>query len=123
MDKELFANLVASLTEAGKIAKGEAKPARTTTLNKSGKTNKVQTKPGNKSATTTLATPNTKIDARQVREKTGLSQSDFAIVMNVSIKTLQNWEQHRREPTGAADSLLRVFAAAPELVLKALHHP
>ncbi|MFZ6873171.1 helix-turn-helix domain-containing protein [Undibacterium sp. Di27W] len=122
MDKELFANLVASLTEAGKIAKGEAKPARTTTLNKSGKTNKVQAKPGNKSATTP-AIQHAKIDARQVREKTGLSQSDFAIVMNVSIKTLQNWEQHRREPTGAADSLLRVFAAAPELVLKALHHP
>jgi len=120
MDKELFANLVASLTEAGKIAKGEAKPARTTTLNKSGKTTKVQAKPGKKS-TTTPSIPHTKIDARQVREKTGLSQSDFAIVMNVSIKTLQNWEQHRREPTGAADSLLRVFAAAPELVLKALH--
>ena len=121
MDKELFANLVASLTEAGKIAKGQAKPARVTTLSKSDKTSKSQAKPRSKAAITP-AIQHTKIDAKEVREKTGLSQSDFATVMNVSIKTLQNWEQHRREPTGAADSLLRVFAAAPELVLKALHH-
>ncbi|MCH8619601.1 helix-turn-helix domain-containing protein [Undibacterium sp. TS12] len=121
MDKELFAYLVTSLTEAGKIAKGQAKPPRITTLEKSGKTSKGPAKPKNKTATAPVI-QHKKIDAREVREKTGLSQSDFAIVMNVSIKTLQNWEQHRREPTGAADSLLRVFAAAPELVLKALHH-
>ncbi|MFZ6781345.1 helix-turn-helix domain-containing protein [Undibacterium sp. Ji83W] len=121
MDKELFANLVASLTEASKIAKGQAKPARVTTLNKSDKPSKSQAKPRSKAASAPLI-QHIKIDAKEVREKTGLSQSDFATVMNVSIKTLQNWEQHRREPTGAADSLLRVFAAAPELVLKALHH-
>ncbi|MFZ6680911.1 hypothetical protein [Undibacterium sp. Tian12W] len=72
MDKELFADLVASLAEAGKIAKGLVKPAHITTLHKSDKPNKNQTKPGSKAATAPTI-QHTKIDARQVREKTGLS--------------------------------------------------
>ena len=39
-------------------------------------------------------------DVRQLRKQVGLSQSEFAQMMRVSVKTLQNWEQHRRNPTG-----------------------
>jgi DNA-binding transcriptional regulator YiaG len=41
--------------------------------------------------------------------------------MRVSIKTLQNWEQRRRKPTGPAAALLRIVSAAPEVALKSLH--
>jgi DNA-binding transcriptional regulator YiaG len=51
-----------------------------------------------------------------VREQTGLSQGDFAKLMRVSVKTLQNWEQHRRNPT-----VLRIVSTAPEVALKSLH--
>jgi len=49
-----------------------------------------------------------------VREKTGLSQERFATLLGVSIRTLQDWEQGRRRPTGAAQTLLRVAIAHPE---------
>jgi putative transcriptional regulator len=60
-------------------------------------------------------------DARAVREQTGLSQGDFAKLMRVSVKTLQNWEQHRRKPTGPAAALLKIVSTAPEVALKSLH--
>jgi len=60
-------------------------------------------------------------DVRAVRERTGLSQTEFARLMRVSTRTLQNWEQHRRQPTGPAAALLTMVAASPEAVLKALH--
>jgi putative transcriptional regulator len=41
--------------------------------------------------------------------------------MQVSIKTLQNWEQQRRTPTGPAAALLKIVMAAPDVALKALH--
>ena len=59
--------------------------------------------------------------AAQARAKTGLSQQDFANLMGVSARTLQDWEQGRREPTGAAKMLLKVAAAHPEILL-ALQH-
>ena len=62
------------------------------------------------------------IDAKAVREQTGLSQSEFARLMHVSIKTLQNWEQHRRNPTGPAAELLKIVSTAPEVALKSLHN-
>ena len=76
MDKALFKDLVDSVKQSRAIVRGEAKPSRVF----------VREVPA--------------IDARIVRESTGLSQSDFAQLMRVSIKTLQNWEQHRRSPTG-----------------------
>ena len=60
-------------------------------------------------------------DAKAVREQIGLSQSEFAQLMQVSIKTLQNWEQHRRNPTGPAAALLKIVLTAPDVALKALH--
>lgn len=48
-----------------------------------------------------------------VRESTGLSQSRFAQLLGVSIRTLQEWEQGRRAPSGAARTLLRIAAKNP----------
>ena len=61
------------------------------------------------------------LDVKSVRERTRLSQGDFAAAINVSVRTLQNWEQRRRDPTGPAVALLKVMAQAPEVVIKALH--
>ena len=96
MDKTLFNELRQSLEQARAIARGEMKASRRFVA---------------------PATP----DVKAVRERTGLSQSDFARLMGVSVKTLQNWEQNRRHPTGPASALLKIVSAAPEIALKSLH--
>ena len=48
-----------------------------------------------------------------IRESTGLSQSRFAQLLGVSIRTLQEWEQGRRSPSGAARTLLMIAAKSP----------
>jgi putative transcriptional regulator len=53
-----------------------------------------------------------------VREKTGLSQARFAQLLGVSVRTLQDWEQGRRAPSGAARTLLMVAARNPRLLLE-----
>jgi len=58
--------------------------------------------------------------AAQARAQVGLSQQDFANLLGVSARTLQDWEQGRRKPNGAAKTLLRVAVAHPE-VLRELH--
>ena len=55
--------------------------------------------------------------AAEARARTGLSQQDFAHLLGVSARTLQDWEQGRREPTGAAKTLLRVAATHPKVLL------
>ena len=95
MDKTLFEELVISLKQAKAIAKEGVKPSRRFEL----------------------SAP----DAKAVREQTGLSQSEFAKLMRVSVRTLQNWEQQRRHPTGPAAALLKIVSTSPELALKSLH--
>ena len=95
MEQALFDDLVQSLKEAKTIARGEAPASRRIKV----------------------TTP----DAKAVREQIGLSQSEFAQLMQVSIKTLQNWEQHRRNPTGPAAALLKIVLTAPDVALKTLH--
>lgn len=56
--------------------------------------------------------------AAEARAKVGLSQQEFARLLGVSARTLQDWEQGRREPTGAAKMLLRVAASHPEVLLE-----
>jgi putative transcriptional regulator len=60
-------------------------------------------------------------DAKAVRGQTGLLQGDYAKLMRVSVKTLQNWEQHRRNPTGPVAALLKIVSTPPEVALKSLH--
>lgn len=95
MENTLFDDLVQSLKEAQAIAKGEAKAPRRFEA----------------------AAP----DVKAVREKTGLTQGEFARLMRVSVKTLQNWEQHRRNPTGPAAALLKIVSTAPDVAIKSLH--
>jgi putative transcriptional regulator len=52
-----------------------------------------------------------------VREGTGLSQSRFAELLGVSVRTLQEWEQGRRAPSGAARTLLLIAAKNPRALL------
>lgn len=53
-----------------------------------------------------------------IREKTGLSQSRFATLLGVSVRTLQDWEQGRRAPSGAARTLLLIAAKNPKAILE-----
>jgi putative transcriptional regulator len=61
--------------------------------------------------TTVLVTP-----ASEARARVGLTQSQFAELLGVSMRTLQDWEQGRRGPTGAAQTLLRVAAKHPKIL-------
>lgn len=72
---------------------------------------------GGKAARTTVValTP-----AAAARAKVGVSQSEFAALLGVSVRTLQDWEQGRREPSGAAKTLLRVAVRTPDAIRLAL---
>lgn len=56
-------------------------------------------------------------DVKSIRTNMGLSQSAFAALLGVSLRTLQDWEQGRRTPRGPAKSLLRVAEKHPEALL------
>lgn len=58
--------------------------------------------------------------AAETRHKVGLSQSQFAAVLGVSVRTLQEWEQGRRNPTGAAQRLISIAARHPEVLIEEL---
>lgn len=57
-------------------------------------------------------------DIARTREKTGLSQARFAELLGVSVRTLQDWEQGRRVPSGAARPLLMIAAKNPQALLE-----
>jgi putative transcriptional regulator len=59
-------------------------------------------------------------DVVQARQGTGLSQSEFASALNISKRTLQEWEQGRRTPSGAAQALIRIARKHPEIVREVL---
>ena len=68
-------------------------------------------------ARTTEVAVNEVVEARQ---GTGLSQSEFASALSISKRTLQEWEQGRRSPSGAAQALIRIARKHPEVVREAL---
>ena len=80
MNDKLFAELMASIEEAGHIVRDETAPSRTFT---------VELEP---------------LDVTGIREGYKLSQTRFAALLGISVKTLRNWEQGRRTPVGPACS-------------------
>ena len=87
MNKADFEKLTRSIKEAGKIRRGEKRPARTTGFGAQ--------------------------DVRSLRQRLGKSQSQFALMIGVSVATLQNWEQGRRRPEGPARALLKIAHFEP----------
>ena len=70
-----------------------------------------------------LAARVTKVEPNEVvqaRQGTGLSQAQFAEALSISKRTLQEWEQGRRLPSGAAQALIRIAKNHPEVVREAL---
>lgn len=61
-------------------------------------------------------------DITRVRNKVNMSQPAFAELMGVSVRTLQAWEQGKRNPSGAAKTLLRVAETHPEILRKLARH-
>ncbi len=95
MKDETFAKLAASIKEAGEIKAGHQTASRM-----------YEIKPP---------------EIRMVRERLDVSQDEFAVMIGVSIRTLQNWEQGRRQPVGPAKALLTIASRNPAAVLDALH--
>jgi len=95
MKKDHFENLVASIREAGEIKAGRKAPSRV-----------YEIKPP---------------EIKTVREKLNVSQNQFALMIGVSVRTLQNWEQGRRKPEGPAKALLRIASRNPTALLDALY--
>ena len=60
-------------------------------------------------------------DVKVIREGANISQSEFARLIGVNVRTLQNWEQRRSRPTGPARALLKIVASNPKSAIKALH--
>jgi putative transcriptional regulator len=94
MDKKLFSRLLESVKQADEIVRGERAPAREFVVDAA--------------------------QVRAVRAATGLSQVQFARLIEVNIGTLRNWEQGLRTPTGPARALLKALKNRPADVVKAL---
>lgn len=92
MNQESFDQLLASVREGGAILRREKLASRSFVVDASG--------------------------VKAIRDRTKLSQGDFATFIGVSVKTLQNWEQDRRKPTSPAATLLRITAQRPALARK-----
>jgi len=97
MREDLFQELVESVREGGAILRGQKRASRRFECADN--------------------------DARAIRERYALSQAKFAALMGISVATLRNWEQGRRQPEGSARVLLRVVARHPDAVLDVVGVP
>ena len=88
MSDELFEELLESVREGGAILRSEKNASRLFVVDSP--------------------------DVKGIRENYDLSQTEFAALLGISVKTVQNWEQGRRSPRGAARVLLQVAAKHPE---------
>jgi putative transcriptional regulator len=94
MKQRDFDRLVASIKQAGSIRRGRLRPSRLTEFRPD--------------------------DDRAIRAKFAKFQAEFALMIGVSVATLQSWEQGRRQPEGPARALLGVAARSPKAVVEAL---
>lgn len=94
MNTKDFDQLIESVKQAGRIRRGELKPSRRFEIDP--------------------------IDVKAVREKLKKSPSEFALMIGVSLATLQNWESGRAKPEGPAQVLLKVIEQNPRSVIRAL---
>ena len=94
MKEHDFEKLVESVKQAGAIKRGLMKPGRVTHFEPA--------------------------DIKSIRKKLEKSQAEFALMIGVSVSTLQNWEQGRRQPEGPARALLKIASENPEAVAQAL---
>ena len=117
MNQERFEELSEAIRQAKAVRRGEAAPSRVwnVTQGKDGKLNRRQLDPTAYQQERRAEWENTVADTRS---KLQLSQGKFAELLGISVKTLHNWEQGRRKPTGAARVLLRVASRHPEVVLE-----
>ncbi len=97
MKQDLFKELLASVREGGAILRGQTKPSRQFEIDDT--------------------------DVRRIRDNYRLSQGQFAALLGISVATLQNWEQGRRAPKGAARVLLQVVAKHPDCVWDVVKPP
>ncbi len=102
MRKDLFEQLVESVQEMKAIQAGRRKPSRVTRA-------------------ADLLDANSP-DVAALRAHFKLSQAKFAALLGISVDTLQNWEQGRRQPEGPAKVLLRVAATHPDVLLSVTKH-
>ncbi|MDQ7065963.1 MAG: NadS family protein [candidate division KSB1 bacterium] len=97
MKEALFNELLESIKQGGSILKGKAKPGRV-----------FEFEP---------------IDVQSIRKQYGLSQTQFARLLGISVATLRNWEQGRRKPEGPARVLLKIARKHPEAILDVVYDP
>jgi len=117
MKKERFAELSEALQQAKAVRRGEAAPARVweVTRDKEGNLRRRQLDPNAYQQGRRAEWENT---VAATRSRLRLSQNQFAELLGISVKTLHNWEQGRRKPTGPARVLLRVAERHPEIILE-----
>ncbi len=94
MKKASFEKLMESVKQAGGIRRGQIKASRVFHFSPA--------------------------DIKKIRLNLKKSQAEFALMIGVSLATLQNWEQGRRFPEGPARALLKIAAERPEAVIEAL---
>lgn len=93
MNDELFNELVESIRDVGAYLRGEPVDVRVTFVGEP--------------------------DPRAIRERLGVTQERFAAMLGIDMKTLEDWEHGRREPTGPAMRLLQIADRHPEIMLEA----